>query len=65
MKGKGFDGHVRLEGDEIMVDIFDSSIKDANDAHVESQAFPYTPAGAREATRFLKDNNINRRIAVS
>ena len=39
----------------IAVDVFDSTIKGANRAHLESDSFPPTGKGAREATDFLRD----------
>ena len=54
-----YDAHIRIEkvdGERmIAVDVFDSSIKGANRAHVESDLFESTVAGAREAQEFLDD----------
>jgi hypothetical protein len=53
------DAHIRLERfegdrkDVITVDVFDSSVKDAKKAHVESEAFPVTKQGAADASDFL------------
>ena len=53
------DAHVRTEpspGEKkrsIYVDVFNSKVKNATKAHVESESFPLSPTGAREATDFL------------
>lgn len=59
MNGK-VDGHIRIEtypgvGTQIYVDLFDSSIREAGRAHIESRLFPWTDKGAREATKYLQD----------
>ena len=56
---KKHDAHIRLEKyrsdrrPSIYVDIFDSSIKSATKAHVESEFFPLTKQGAADASDFL------------
>ena len=64
---KKYDAHVRLEeaGDEwlILVDIFDSAVKRPNAAHVDSDSFPVTTAGSKEATDYLRDYGFDVRIA--
>lgn len=54
-----FDAHVRLEtikGERyVTVDIFRSKVKNANKAHLESEAFRDSVAGRSDATAFLKD----------
>lgn len=58
-RDRKYDAHVRLETSAgelvIAADVFDSKIKGANRAHVESDTFPATVKGAREATLFLRD----------
>lgn len=52
------DGHVRLEGAgkgaRIYVDLFQSDMEDAEEAHVSSESFPATKEGARAATDYLR-----------
>jgi hypothetical protein len=48
------DAHVRLEDDEVAVDVFDSSIQDPTAAHVDGDSFPDTSEGAKEATDYLR-----------
>lgn len=57
------DGHIRIEkynqvGTNIYVDLFASKVKDANEAHITSEDFPWTDEGAGEATRFLQENGF-------
>ncbi|HKN06030.1 MAG TPA: hypothetical protein VJ021_00285 [Thermoplasmata archaeon] len=58
-KDKKHDAHIRLERfprerkAAIFIDVFDSSIKDATKAHVESEFFPLTKRGAADASDFL------------
>lgn len=63
---KNYDAHIRLETVDgkrmIAVDVFDTSIKNANRAHVESDLFEATVAGAKEAQRFLDDNRFAVRV---
>jgi len=58
------DGHVRIEtykqvGTRIFVDLFDSSIKDADEAHLLSDFFQLNEDGALQATSFLKRFGFN------
>jgi hypothetical protein len=54
-----YDAHVRLEAPPrerkrvIAVDVFDSKVKDSGKAHVESEYFPVSKAGAADAADFL------------
>jgi hypothetical protein len=53
------DAHIRIEtyrgvGTNLFVDLFDSSIRDASEAHLKSEVFPWTDEGADRATRFLQ-----------
>ncbi len=61
-----YDAHVRLEkaGGEwlIFVDVFDSTVKRANPAHVDSDSFPVTASGAKEATDYLREYGFDVRI---
>jgi hypothetical protein len=56
---KKHDAHIRLErfpGGQrrvITVDVFDSAVKDAKKAHVESEFFPLSRQGTAEASDFL------------
>lgn len=63
---KKYDAHVRLEeaGGEllILVDVFDSAVKRANSAHVNSDLFPVTPSGAKEATDYLREYGFDVRV---
>lgn len=57
------DGHIRIEtykgvGTRIYVDLFDSSVKDADRAHLKSADFEWTDEGANEATQFLQKNGF-------
>ena len=61
------DAHIRIEnypglGTRIYVDVFSSLIRDAYEAHLESESFPWDDMGADEATRFLQDNGF--KVAV-
>ena len=61
------DAHIRIEsykeiGTDIYVDLFDSSIEDANEAHITSESFQYEASGATQATEFLQENGF--RVAV-
>jgi hypothetical protein len=63
------DGHIRLEtykhtGTKIYVDLFDSGIRDPSRAHITSEIFPYTKTGARESTRFLRDNGFQAEVML-
>lgn len=63
------DGHIRIEtyrelGTRIYVDLFDSSVRDANSAHIDSLLFPWTDEGADEATRFLQSRGFRVAIAL-
>jgi hypothetical protein len=63
-----YDAHVRLEGTVnervIAVDVFRSEFKDANKAHVDSDAFPVTLPGARGATLFLSNYGFEVRVGT-
>lgn len=48
------DAHVRILDDAISVDVFDSTVEDHDDAHLESEEFSNTDEGAMEATEFLR-----------
>jgi len=63
-KGPNTDVHVRREGSEIMVDVFDSTIKDADEAHLSSESFPANAQGAKEASEFLKGEGIEEELTV-
>jgi len=57
------DGHIRIErykqvGTNIYVDLFASKVKDADEAHITSEAFSWTDEGANEATKFLQENGF-------
>ena len=52
------DGHVRVEGDEITVDLFDSRVSDPERAHIDSYNFPDTAEGRRDANEQLQDNGL-------
>jgi hypothetical protein len=61
------DAHVRIEayrqiGTNIFIDVFDSTIGDPDEAHLVSEAFPWTDQGAEGATRFLQEYGF--RVAV-
>lgn len=53
------DAHVRIEtvaGSRLlMVDIFRSTVEDADEAHVASETFPPSPRGHRDASSFLRE----------
>ena len=64
---KTVDGHIRIEkykgvGTNIFVDLFASKVKDADEAHITSEEFPWSDEGAAEATKFLQENGF--RVAV-
>ena len=55
--------HIRIErckesGTNIYVDLFASKVKDADEAHITSESFPWTDEGASEATKFLQENGF-------
>ena len=66
---KKYDAHVRLEkaGGEwlIFVDIFNSGVKSANAAHVDSDSFAVTASGAKEATDYLREYGFDVRIVTA
>jgi hypothetical protein len=58
------DAHVRIEtyrqiGTNLFIDVFDSAIEDPNEAHLVSEAFPWSDQGADEATRFLQEHGFH------
>ena len=65
---KKYDAHARLEeaGGEwfIFVDVFDSAVKRANPAHVDSDSFPTNASGAEEATDYLREYGFDVRIVT-
>ena len=66
---KKYDAHLRLEkaGGEwlIFVDIFNSAVKSANAAHVDSDSFAVTASGAKEATDYLREYGFDVRIVTA
>lgn len=57
---KSHDAHVRLERDPdgkvvVCVDVFDTSIENANEAHLESRCEPDNEAGAAALSDWLRD----------
>jgi hypothetical protein len=61
------DAHIRIEGyngigTNIFVDVFDSAIRNSNQAHIDSQMLPWTDSGADQATRYLQSYGF--RVAV-
>ena len=56
--GSAFDAHVRLEGERLFVDVFDSAVQDARLAHLDSESFPNDNGGRAEAERFLERYGI-------
>jgi transposase-like protein len=42
----------------IFVDIFASKVKNADEAHITSESFPWSDDGAGEATKFLQENGF-------
>lgn len=57
------DAHVRIEayrqiGTNLFIDVFDTTIEDPNEAHLVSEAFPWSDQGADEATRFLQGHGF-------
>ncbi len=69
-KNRKYDAHIRLErvpgekGPSIFVDVFNSRVKDARKAHVESDYFANSPKGAREASEFLAGYGFDVTVAV-
>ncbi len=68
-KDRTLNAHVRVEtykqsGTAIYVDLFDSSIADADEAHILSESFPYDDSGAKEATKFLQDDGFRVILAL-
>lgn len=63
-----YDAHVRLEEVDgewlICVDIFDSTVRRANAAHLDSDSFPDTGRGAKEATSYLLEYGFDVRIVI-
>ena len=62
-KDNTLDGHIRIEtwkghGTQIYVDLFDSSVDDANEAYIASESFPKSIEGANEATKYLANNGF-------
>ena len=60
---KTIDGHIRIErykdiGTNIYVDLFASKMKNADEAHITSESFPWSDEGAGEATKFLQENGF-------
>jgi hypothetical protein len=63
------DAHVRIEtykeiGTHIYIDLFDSTVENASEAHITSESFHYGLSGAKSATEFLRDNGFNIVVAV-
>ena len=61
------DAHIRIEtykqiGTNVFIDVFDSAIEDHDEAHLASEAFPWSDRGADEASRFLQKYGF--RVAV-
>jgi hypothetical protein len=61
------DAYIRIEsydhfGTAIYVDRFDSDVEDADKAHIASESFPHSDAGAEEATHSLQTHGF--RVAV-
>jgi FAD synthase len=52
-----YDAHLRAEEDEIYVDVFDSHIEDATEAHIRggTWTYPRTTEGAAEITERLQE----------
>lgn len=48
MQSQAIDGHARLEGDDWTIDMFDASIKDPEEAYIDSFSAPATDEGWRE-----------------
>jgi hypothetical protein len=66
-----YDAHVRLEegeqahgirGTVVCADVFRTTIKDANAAHVESECEPWGNAGALHITEFLRGYGFDVRV---
>jgi hypothetical protein len=58
------DGHIRIEsykqvGTNIYVDLFVSKVKEADEAHITSESFPWSDEGANEATKFLQESGFH------
>ena len=68
-RDRKYDAHVRLEtmmGERLIAaDVFDSRIVGAKRAHLESDSFPATVEGAREATDFLRNYGFAVRVVCS
>lgn len=63
------DANIRIETNEafatvICVDRFKSDTKDANEAHIGSEFFLYSNAGAEEATQFLQRHGFRAAVAI-
>jgi phosphoserine phosphatase len=59
---KTIDGQIRIEkykdiATKIYADLFASKVKDADEAHITSESFPWSD-GAGEATKFLQENGF-------
>ena len=61
-KDDTYDAHIRLEGNEFIIDIFNSKIGDADKAYIGSQDFPNDENGANEAMVFLKQYGFSYKI---
>lgn len=57
-----YDAHQRLEGGEIMIDVFESREKDPDKAYVETQSFSNDWQGKREAEQFLQSYGFMYRL---
>ncbi len=69
-RDKTIDGHIRIEtykqvGTQIFVDLFASRVKNADEAHITSEAFPWSDEGASEATKFLQENGFRIVVMIS
>lgn len=63
-KGEATTVHVRREGSMITADVFDNSIEDNEEAHINSESFPYTESGAKQVTAFLKGEGISKTLTL-
>ena len=63
-KGSETTVHVRREGDRITADVFDNKIKNADAAHITSESFPYTKAGAKQVTEFVNGEGNSSILAI-